>query len=61
LEKEVPALEKKKEEILAKIAAGGTNHHAIMKLSLELEATVKDLDIKGERWLLLMEKAEAEG
>jgi hypothetical protein len=29
-----------------------------MKLSLELEQTVKELEKKGERWLELMEKAE---
>ena len=57
---EVPALEKKKEELLAKIAATTTNHHAIMELSLQLEATVKEIDLKGERWLVLMDKAEKE-
>ncbi len=57
---EVPALEKKKEELLAKIAATTTNHHAIMELSLQLEATVKEIDQKGERWLVLMDKAEKE-
>jgi ATP-binding cassette subfamily F protein uup len=60
LDKEVPALEKKKEDLLAKIAASTTDHHAIMQLSLDLEKTVKQLDEKGERWLMLMEKAEAE-
>ncbi len=60
LDKEVPALEKKKEELLAKISAGGNDHHAIMQLSIDLEKTVKQLDEKGERWLVLMEKAEAE-
>ena len=60
LDKEVPALEKKKEELLAKIAASTTDHHAIMQLSLDLEKAVKQLDEKGERWLMLMEKAEAE-
>jgi ABC transport system ATP-binding/permease protein len=60
LDKEVPALEKKKEELLAKIAASTTDHHAIMQLSIDLEKAVKDLDAKSERWLVLMEKAEAE-
>jgi len=32
-----------------------------MQLSLDLEKAVKQLDEKGERWLMLMEKAEAEG
>ncbi len=60
LDKEVPALEKKKEELLAKIAAGGSDHHAMMNLYVDLEKTVKDLDEKSERWLVLTEKAEAE-
>jgi ATP-binding cassette subfamily F protein uup len=60
LEKEVPALEKRKEEILARIAAGGGDHHATMDLYIELERVVKDIDTKGERWLILTEKAEQE-
>jgi ATP-binding cassette subfamily F protein uup len=60
LEKEVPALEKRKEEILARIAAGGGDHHATMELYIELERVVKDIDTKGERWLILTEKAEQE-
>jgi ATP-binding cassette subfamily F protein uup len=58
LDAEVPALEKKKEDLVARIAANGSDHHAVMKLSLELEQTVKELEKKGERWLELMEKAE---
>ncbi len=58
LDTEVPALEKKKEDLILRIAGGGSDHHAIMKLSLELEKLVKDLDQKSERWLQLMEKAE---
>ncbi|MCC7501108.1 MAG: ABC-F family ATP-binding cassette domain-containing protein [Flavobacteriales bacterium] len=57
---EVPALEKKKEDLLAKIAAATTDHHAIMELSLQLESTIKEIDQKGERWLVLMDKAEKE-
>ncbi len=60
LDKEVPALEKKKEELLAMIAAGGTDHHAMMQHYVDLEKAVKELDEKSERWLVLMEKAEAE-
>jgi ATP-binding cassette subfamily F protein uup len=59
LETEVPALERKKEEILARIAGGG-DHHAMMQLYIDLERTTKDLDTKGERWLILMDKAEKE-
>jgi ATP-binding cassette subfamily F protein uup len=60
LEAEVPALEKKKDELLARIAEGGGDHHAIMQLYIDLERTTKELDEKGERWLVLTEKAEAE-
>jgi len=59
LDKEVPALEKLKEELLAKIAAGGTDHHAMMQHYIDLEKAAKELDEKSERWLLLMEKAES--
>ncbi len=57
LEKEVPALEKKKEELLAKLAAGGTDHHKMMQHSIELERAVKELDRMTDRWLELSERA----
>ncbi len=60
LDKEMPALEKKKEEIAAEMVAKSADHHAIMQLSLELEKTTGQLDKMGERWLILMEKQEAE-
>ena len=60
LDELVPALERKKEELLAKIAAGGGDHHAMMNLYVDLEKTAKELDEKSERWLVLTEKAEAE-
>jgi len=43
------------------MAASTTDHHAIMQQSIDLEKVVKPLDEKGERWLMAMEKAEAEG
>ena len=60
LDKEMPALETKKEELIATLAKGGTDHHEIMRLSLALEQAVHELDRMGERWLVLMEKFEAE-
>lgn len=60
LETDVPALEKRKEQLLARIAEGGGDHHAMMQLYIDLERTTKDLDTKGERWLILMDKAEKE-
>jgi len=61
LESEVPALERKKADLLARISEGGGDHHATMQLYIDLERTIKDLDTKGERWLVLTEKAEQEG
>jgi ATP-binding cassette subfamily F protein uup len=60
LDKEMPELEKKKEEIAAEMVAKSADHHAIMQLSLELEKTTGQLESMGERWLVLMEKQEAE-
>jgi len=60
LDKEMPALEKKKEEIAAEMVAKSADHHAIMQLSVDLEKTTAQLDSMGERWLVLMEKQEAE-
>ena len=60
LDEQVPALEKKKEDLLVRIAAGGTDHHAMMQHYIDLERTTKELDEKSERWLVLTEKAERE-
>jgi ATP-binding cassette subfamily F protein uup len=60
LDKEMPELEKKKEEIAAEMVAKSADHHAIMQLSLELEKATAQLESMGERWLILMEKQEAE-
>ena len=54
---EMPKLEKKKEELLATLAKGGSDHHAMMQLSIELEETIKQLDRMADRWLELSEKA----
>ncbi|MFT3886273.1 MAG: ABC-F family ATP-binding cassette domain-containing protein [Flavobacteriales bacterium] len=59
IDKEMPQLEKRKEELLAIMAQGGTDHHAMMERSIELERTVQQLDRMGERWLELMERAES--
>ncbi|MBS1583458.1 MAG: ABC-F family ATP-binding cassette domain-containing protein [Bacteroidetes bacterium] len=60
IDKELPQLEKRKEELLAIMAQGGTDHHAMMERSIELERTVHQLDRMGERWLELMERAEGQ-
>ncbi len=56
LDKEMPKLEKKKEEILLQMAQGGTDHHVIMERSVELEKTTKELDRMTDRWLELSER-----
>jgi len=56
LDAEMPKLEKRKEEILASLAKGGTDHHVMMERSLELEETIKQLDSMTDRWLVLSEK-----
>jgi len=56
LDAEMPKLEKRKEEILAALAKGGTDHHVMMERSLELEETIKQLDSMTDRWLVLSEK-----
>ena len=60
IDKELPTLEKKKEELAAEMVAKSADHHAIMQLSLDLEKVTSQLDKLGERWLILMEKVEGE-
>lgn len=61
LDKDMPALEKKKEEIAAEMVTKAADHHAIMELSIALEKVTSELEKFGDRWLVLMEKQEAEG
>jgi ABC transport system ATP-binding/permease protein len=61
IDKDMPALEKKKEDLLVRIAQGGADHHVIMDLSIQLETVTRELDRIGERWLVLMEKMENAG
>jgi ATP-binding cassette subfamily F protein uup len=58
IDKEMPQLEKRKEELLAIMAQGGTDHHAMMEHSIELERTIKELDRMTDRWLELSERAD---
>ena len=57
IDKEMPKLEARKEELLATMAAGGTDHHKMMEHSIELEKATKELDRMMDRWLELSEKA----
>ena len=58
IDKELPALEKKKEETLAEMAEKASDHHAVMELSIKLEKVASELERLGDRWLVLMEKEE---
>ncbi|MBK9420242.1 MAG: ABC-F family ATP-binding cassette domain-containing protein [Flavobacteriales bacterium] len=60
IDKELPTLEKKKEELAAEMVARSADHHAIMQLSLDLETVTSQLEALGERWLVLMEKVEGQ-
>ncbi len=55
LNKEIPELEAKKQEISAKLSAGSNNHEELMQWSREVEELNSLLDEKGMRWLELSE------
>ncbi len=57
IDRELPKLEARKEELLALMAAGGQDHHRMMEHSIELERAMKELDRMTDRWLELSEKA----
>jgi ATP-binding cassette subfamily F protein uup len=57
IDKEMPLLEARKEELLIIMAAGGTDHHKMMEHSIELERAIKDLDRMTDRWLELSERS----
>lgn len=56
IDKEMPKLEKRKEELLSLMAQGGTDHHSMMEHSIELEKAIKELDRMTDRWLELSDK-----
>jgi hypothetical protein len=47
IDKDLPALEKKKEELAAEMVAKSADHHAIMQLSIDLEKVTSQLDTLG--------------
>lgn len=57
IDKEMPKLEARKEELLAIMAAGAADHHKMMEHSIDLEKAVKELDRMTDRWLELSERA----
>ncbi|MBP6572883.1 MAG: ABC-F family ATP-binding cassette domain-containing protein [Flavobacteriales bacterium] len=60
LNTDVPELEERKEKLTASFAEAGIGHEELLKRGAELEALIKELESKSERWLALTEKAEGE-
>ena len=56
IDKEMPKLEQRKAELLAIMAKGDLDHHAVMERSIELEKTISELDRITDRWLVLSER-----
>ena len=55
LEKEMPLLEKEKEEITAKMSAGDADYASMQKMGERLLLIEKELEAKETRWLELSE------
>lgn len=55
LEKELPLLEKQKNELVEKLVDAGTNHTELVKLTEEIGKITSELDQKSDRWLILSE------
>lgn len=53
LEKDIAALEKEKEQLVANLATGEGSRQDLMAWPARLQAVDKELDAKGERWLEL--------
>nr|WP_278252198.1 ABC-F family ATP-binding cassette domain-containing protein [Deferrivibrio essentukiensis] len=58
IEVEIEELEKRKEELEAKLAAGGTNYAELAEYQSELEKIEEEILNKIERWEFLIEKSE---
>jgi ATP-binding cassette subfamily F protein uup len=55
LEKEIPELEERKQELENKMNSGALKHDELLQHSMELEKLQKELDEKSDRWLFLSE------
>jgi ATP-binding cassette subfamily F protein uup len=53
LEKDIAALEKEKEQLVANLATGQGSRQDLITWPARLQAVDKELDAKGERWLEL--------
>ena len=60
LNAELPQLEKKKEELIASLGDVSADHEEIAKRALQLDELTKRIEILGDRWLELCEKAEGD-
>lgn len=56
IDKSMPALEKRKAELLLLMAEEGADHHTLMERSIDLERTTAELERMTDRWLELSEK-----
>src|SRR6185436_17604813 len=56
LEKELSALEKQKEELIAEMGTGNLAHDELQKRSALYNKTIETIDQKTERWMELSEK-----
>ena len=56
LEKEIPVLEKEKEELQSKMNSGNIDYEDLKKASARIEEIIHRLDILESRWLVLSEK-----
>ena len=59
LEKEIPQIEKKIEELSAKMNEGISDHEKLMEISEEVARLTKELELKSNQWLELAEKLDA--
>jgi len=57
IEKDLPILESRKEELESLIGSGTSDHEQLLKWTQELGKISADLDAKGDRWLQLSEMA----
>ena len=59
LDKEIPELEVQKEKLTNSLSEEGIDHEEMSERAQKLEGVIKKLEILGDRWLELSEKAEA--
>lgn len=58
LEKELPLLEQKKEELTNKLSSNELNNEELQSISIQIEELIKTIDQKETQWLMLCDKEE---